>query len=133
MKLRICICLFVTSVLLAGVASAWYLSGGMEDRIHRSIEKDSISALEKESSFTGDSDRNQREPAYPELPVSEAFYYVTLQDNEVIAYTGDHRKICLQTRIDREELADGLIYQLQQGIYVENLPALYEYLENCSS
>ena len=133
MRLRICICLFVTSVLLAGVASAWYLSGGMEDRIHRSTGKDSISALEKESSFTGDSDRHQREPAYPELPVSEAFYYVTLQDNEVIAYTGDHRKICLQTRIDREELADGLIYQLQQGIYVENLPALYEYLENCSS
>ena len=51
----------------------------------------------------------------------------------MIAYSGDHRKICLQTRIDREELADGLIYQLQQGIYVENLPALYEYLENCSS
>ena len=133
MKLRICICLFVTSVLLAGVASAWYLSGGMEDRIHHSIGKDSISALEKESSVTDDSDRNQREPAHPELLVSEAFYYVTLQDNEVIAYSGNHRKICLQTFIDREELADGLIYQLKQGIYVENLPALYEYLENCSS
>lgn len=133
MKLRICICLFVTSVLLAGVASAWYLSGEKEDQSNHSIGNDSISVLENESSIESGSNGTRRELPYPELPVSEAFYYVTLQNNEVIAYSGDHRKICLQTRIDREELADVLIYQLQQGIYVENLPALYEYLENCSS
>ena len=34
---------------------------------------------------------------------------------------------------DEEELAAALIQELKQGIYLENLPALYEYLENCSS
>lgn len=63
----------------------------------------------------------------------ENFYYVTLCRNEIIAYTGDHRQICMRTRIEEADLAAVLLQELRQGIYLENLPALYEYLENCSS
>lgn len=63
----------------------------------------------------------------------ETFYYVTLCRNEIIAYTGDHQRVCMRTQIDEAELAAVLLQELRQGIYLENLPALYEYLENCSS
>lgn len=63
----------------------------------------------------------------------ETFYYVTLRRNEIIAYSGDNRQVCLRTQIDETELAAVLLQELRQGIYLENLPALYEYLENCSS
>ena len=132
MKLRIYICLFAALVIVTAVLSAGYLS---VRRDYADLSRKYQEALEKTGpARAGIRETEQsRETAAEEEAETEAFYYVTLKENQVIAYTGDHKTICLRTQIDEEELAAALIQELKQGIYLENLPALYEYLENCSS
>lgn len=140
MKLRICICLFavlsvVTIALTAGYISVRRdyakLSRQFEETMERTGSVQAGVSEPKQNQETGTEE--EKEAGESELHASDAFYYVTLVNNEVIAYTGDHGEICMRTQIDEEELAAALIQELKQGIYLENLPALYEYLENCSS
>lgn len=138
MRLRIYICLFVALSVMTVALTAGYIS------VRRDYA-DLSRKYEETAERTGPAQAGMNEPEQSreagteeedgtgELHASDAFYYVTLDENEVIAYTGDHREICMRTRIDEEELAAALIQELKQGIYLENLPALYEYLENCSS
>lgn len=136
MKLRICICLFVTLSLITAASVFGYISlrkdyASLSRRYEENIEQvDSAVQVQGETSGVQEEETPEENREYT---ASDAFYYVTLSNNEIIAYTGDHREVCMRTRIDEEELAAALIQELKQGIYLENLPALYEYLENCSS
>ncbi len=140
MKLRICICLFVTVSVISLALTAGYVSlrqdyMELSRRYEADLEQKETTAAGQEaadgSEEEPDTAKTKQESAA--FHTADAFYYVTLNDNEIIAYTGDHEEICMRTRIDEEELAAALIQELRQGIYLENLPALYEYLENCSS
>ena len=135
MRLRICICLFAVMSLITAGSVFGYVSlrkeyAGLSRKYEESINRTVSSLPEQEES--GKSQEPDKEEEQ-KVSGSDAFYYVTLSDDEIIAYTGDHRQVCMRTRIDEEELAAALIQELKQGIYLENLPALYEYLENCSS
>ncbi|MDO5410088.1 MAG: hypothetical protein Q4F21_06485 [Lachnospiraceae bacterium] len=155
MKLRICVCLFailsvVTAALTFRCFSIQQEYAGLNRRYQAALSQNSEQSPQengknaesgqtsneasdketgagKEDSSVGDKGQEEK------IQASDAFYYVTLNNNEIIAYTGDRRQICMRTEIDAEELAAVLIQELKQGIYLENLPALYEYLENCSS
>ncbi|MDD7389323.1 MAG: hypothetical protein PUG60_06635 [Lachnospiraceae bacterium] len=136
MRLRICICLFAVMSLIAAGSVFGYMSLKKEYADLNRQYEDSIN--QTASSLTGQEEyaEDREEETQKETQKaagSDAFYYVTLSNDEIIAYTGDHRQVCMRTRIDEEELAEALIQELKQGIYLENLPALYEYLENCSS
>ncbi|MCI7097917.1 MAG: hypothetical protein MR966_03180 [Lachnospiraceae bacterium] len=135
MRLRICICLFIVMSLITAGSLFGYVSlrkeyAGLIRKYEDSIDRSAAALPDQEESAgsrESETEDNQK------VTGSDAFYYVTLSDEEIIAYTGDHRQVCMRTRIDEEELAAALIQELKQGIYLENLPALYEYLENCSS
>ncbi len=136
MKLRICICLFVTLSLITAASVFGYISlqkdyASLSRKYEENIEQADSAVREQEKIFPEQEEETSETGR--EYTASDAFYYVTLNNNEIIAYTGDHREVCMRTRIDEEELAAALIQELKQGIYLENLPALYEYLENCSS
>lgn len=139
MKLRICICLFaifsvVTLALTAGYISVRRDYAELSRKLEETMDRTNPAQAEvRGSEQDQQADTKEKEEAGEEIHASDAFYYVTLDNNEVIAYTGDHREICMRTQIDEEELAAAFIKELKQGIYLENLPALYEYLENCSS
>lgn len=138
MKLRIYICLFVALSAVTVALAAGYFSirrdyANLSRQYEKTAERTGPVQAEIGESEQGREAGTKDEEEAGEFHASDAFYYVTLNENEVIAYTGDHREICMRTRIDEEELAAALIQELKQGIYLENLPALYEYLENCSS
>ena len=135
MRLRICICLFITLSMITAVSVFGYLTlrsdyADLRGRYEEAMEQ-AVSETQKQKDT--DVSLETEEEKEQDQAASDAFYYVTLNNNEIIAYTGDHREICMRTRIDEEELAAALIQELKQGMYLENLPALYEYLENCSS
>ncbi|MGN0293728.1 MAG: hypothetical protein ACI4D3_06980 [Lachnospiraceae bacterium] len=135
MRLRICICLFAVMSLITAGSILGYVSLQKE---YASLSRKYENSINRTVSSLPDQEESgkSQEPAEEDnqkVSGSDAFYYVTLSDDEIIAYTGDHRQVCMRTRIDEEELAAALIQELKQGIYLENLPALYEYLENCSS
>lgn len=136
MRLRICICLFAVMSLITAGSVFGYVSlrkeyDGLSRKYEDSVNR-TVSSLPGQEETTGSREEETREETQ-KVTGSDAFYYVTLNNDEIIAYTGDHRQVCMRTRIDEEELAEALIQELKQGIYLENLPALYEYLENCSS
>lgn len=135
MKLRICICLFAVLSLITAGSIFGYLSLQKDyatlSRQYREALERTVSEKETEESIGSLPEETAEQKQ--EIAAADAFYYVTLNNNEIIAYSGDRREICMRTRIDEAELAAALIQELKQGIYLENLPALYEYLENCSS
>lgn len=136
MRLRICICLFVALSLISaasvfGYMMLWQDYDSLSRRYEESMEQTGFAAGNQGDNSPGKNEETAG--TGQEHPASDTFYYVTLNNDEIIAYTGDHRQVCMRTRIDEEELAAALIQELKQGIYLENLPALYEYLENCSS
>ena len=144
MKLRVCICFLTiwtvsTAFLLFGYISVRRdynrVCSQLESVQAGNVLTDGIKGGNQGGQASGENPLPAEKKADPEEKISgtDAFYYVTLNEKEVIAYTGDRTRICMRTEIDEKELAAALIQELKQGIYLENLPALYEYLENCSS
>ncbi len=143
MKLRSSVCLFAAAAVCMSLLTVAYLSlrqdyQELNHRYEHSLE------VQKQTGFEREVEQKENNAAHSAVQAetqvekevfhtADAFYYVTLKNDEVIAYTGDHAQICMRTQIDEEELAAAFIQELRQGIYLENLPALYEYLENCSS
>lgn len=138
MRLRVCICLFAVLFVITAVTSAGYLSVRREyEALNRKYEKAAGEASSVLNYGNGETKQNSKAEEHSGekeiVRAADSFYYVTLNQDEIIAYSGDHRTVCMRTHIDEEELAAAFIQELKQGIYLENLPALYEYLENCSS
>lgn len=80
------------------------------------------------------SQKEKKEKNVEESPKSKAVKYVLLIENNIVmVYDGERKKLFEDTGIDAEQLPVYERERLARGVEVENAESLYEILENYSS